>query len=44
MIRDGASIFIETGEGKVLSGLIRKIDKSVKVLHYSEVLANGGSL
>lgn len=44
MIRDGASVFIETGEGKVLSGLIRKIDKSVKVLHYSEVLANGGSL
>ena len=44
MIRDGASVFIETGEGKVLSGLIRKINKSVKVLHYSEVLANGGSL
>ena len=39
MIRDGASIFIETGEGKVLSSLIRKIDKSVKVLHYSEAVS-----
>jgi len=42
MIRDGAAVFIETGEGKVLSGLIRKISKEVKVLHYTEVLANGG--
>lgn len=42
MIRDGASVFIEVGEGKVLSGLIRKISKEVKVLHYTEVLENGG--
>ncbi len=42
MIRAGASVFIEAGEGKVLSGLIRKIDKNVRVLHYTEVLANGG--
>ncbi len=42
MVRDGASVFIEVGEGKVLSGLIRKINKEVKVLHYTEVLENGG--
>ncbi|HQD10349.1 MAG TPA: [acyl-carrier-protein] S-malonyltransferase, partial [Flavihumibacter sp.] len=29
MIRDGASRFTEVGPGKVLSGLIGKIDKSV---------------
>ena len=44
MIRNGTSLFIETGEGKVLSGLIRKINKEVRVLHYTEVLANGGNI
>lgn len=31
MIRDGASQFTEVGPGKVLQGLIQKIEKSVKV-------------
>lgn len=44
MIQDGASVFIETGAGKVLSGLIKKISKEVQVLHYTEVLARGGEI
>jgi len=31
MIADGADIFIECGPGKTLAGLIRRIDKTVKV-------------
>ncbi|MBQ2279046.1 MAG: ACP S-malonyltransferase [Clostridia bacterium] len=31
MIADGADIFIECGPGKTLAGLIRRIDKNVKV-------------
>lgn len=42
MIQSGAAVFIEVGEGKVLSGLIRKINKEATVFHYTEVLANGG--
>ena len=41
MIDDGVSVFIE---GKVLSGLIKKINKEVKVLHYTEVIAEGGNV
>ena len=51
MIKDGADTFIEVGAGKVLTGLIRKISKDVKVLHVEneetlektrkEILANG---
>lgn len=44
MIADGASTFIEVGEGKVLSGLIKKISKEVQVLHYTEVLERGGTI
>lgn len=32
MIRDGATTFVECGVGEVLSGLIRRIDKSVRTL------------
>ena len=31
MIADGADIFIECGPGRTLAGLIRRIDKNVKV-------------
>lgn len=37
-INDGITTFIEVGEGKVLCGLIRKINKEVKALHYTEAL------
>ncbi len=32
MIRDGASIFYECGPGKVLTGLMRRIDRSAKAI------------
>lgn len=37
MIRQGVRIFVEAGPKTVLSGLIRKIDESVKTLHVDDV-------
>lgn len=44
MIANGIDTFIEVGEGKVLCGLIGRIDSNVKVFHYSDILdkGNGG--
>ena len=36
MIADGADTFVEVGPGKTLSGLIKKIDRSVTVLHVED--------
>jgi len=37
MIRDGVSIFIEVGAGKVLSGLVKRIDRDVTTFQCSTV-------
>ncbi len=37
MISNGFGTFIEVGPGKTLSGLIRKISSSVRVLHVSDI-------
>jgi [acyl-carrier-protein] S-malonyltransferase len=36
MIDDGVHTFVEVGAGKVLSGLIRRIDPAVKRLNVSD--------
>ncbi len=38
MAADGAEVFIETGEGKVLCGLIGKTLPQARTLHYSQLL------
>lgn len=38
MVEDGIDTFIEVGAGKVLCGLIAKINPEVRVLHASEIL------
>jgi [acyl-carrier-protein] S-malonyltransferase len=37
MIQDGATLFLECGSGEVLTGLLRRIDKSVKGMPVADV-------
>ena len=36
MIEDGVEIFVEVGPGRVLGGLLRRIDRGVKGLNVAE--------
>jgi [acyl-carrier-protein] S-malonyltransferase len=36
MIESGVTIFVEVGPGKVLSGLMRQIDRSVRSLNVED--------
>lgn len=37
LIEEGVTVFVEVGPGKVLSGLVKKIDKSVKTIAVSDM-------
>lgn len=44
MVRNGVSTFIEIGSGKVLAGLIKRIDRNVKVINIGESAELGNIL
>jgi [acyl-carrier-protein] S-malonyltransferase len=44
MVKNGANTFIEIGSGKVLAGLIKRIDKNVKILNIGETAELGNLL
>ena len=37
MIADGVDTFIEVGPGKTLSGFVKKVDRSVKLLNVEDM-------
>ncbi len=39
MIKEGVTTFVEVGPGKILSGLIKRIDKEVEALNISDVIS-----
>jgi [acyl-carrier-protein] S-malonyltransferase len=39
MVNDDVSIFIEIGPGRVLTGLIKRINKSVKLINIGDIEA-----
>jgi [acyl-carrier-protein] S-malonyltransferase len=39
LIKDGANTFVEIGPGNVLSGLVKRIDRSVKAVSVNSVAA-----
>jgi [acyl-carrier-protein] S-malonyltransferase len=37
LVRDGAKTFVEVGPGNVLSGLVKRIDRSVKAISVNDL-------
>jgi [acyl-carrier-protein] S-malonyltransferase len=37
LIRNGVTVFVEVGPGNVLSGLLKRIDKGVRVISVSDL-------
>ena len=37
LVAEGVQLFIEVGPGKVLSGLVRQIDRQAECLHVEDV-------